>query len=472
MCINEVADGLQEGLSHFSSTPSRVALAYAVHPDDPPRILDPCQLLRGHEPRLGELFLESDQWREEASAWMKAHFLERSRSESFENPLVGLITCAGGSQSVFFQMWFTEEHPDICSIGPTQRWLEYAAGLLSRNVLAGIHLNIGTSGYVLKEYATHAVRDYIVDQRNLRMGWDTRVRVFPILDAVLEISKTLEEGAWPRGELVFVEPWFLPRLNMPARFPALERPDIQNHKHVRKMLLAVEQSDRRLVSDGARIIGLTRDRPPEASIIVEFRGNYGFLKLDDELVASFSDGRYHATNRRANLVQVEEALLETDLDPADRHDLFQIITRIVQASRAGAHGAAIVVDLAEIPRYIPGQSLMDPLDLRSEPLLDLARSLAKVDGALHLGRDLKLHGFACLLDGHAVPGENRARGARFNSALRYSAEHDEVLIVVVSSDRPVSVIQGGVELTARCEWRPSKGCILNPPTLKEWLSGG
>lgn len=38
------------------------------------------------------------------------------------------------------------------------------------------------------------------------LGWDTQLRVYPVLDAVLGISKTLEEGAWPRGEMIFVEP--------------------------------------------------------------------------------------------------------------------------------------------------------------------------------------------------------------------------------------------------------------------------
>ena len=94
----------------------------------------------------------------------------------------------------------------------------------------------------------------------------------------------------------------------------------------------------------------------------------------------------------------------------------------------------------------------NPLDLREPAYLELAKSLAKVDGALHVGSDLHMHGFACLLDGRSVPGEDRARGARFNSALRFTSEHENIIVVVVSSDRPVSVIKEGVELTARCEW--------------------
>jgi len=109
--------------------------------------------------------------------------------------------------------------------------------------------------------------------------------------------------------------------------------------------------------------------------------------------------------------------------------------------------------------------------LRQKGFLEFSESLSKVDGALHIGADLKLHGFACLLDGRATPAEDRARGARFNSALRFTAEHNNLIIIVVSSDRPVSVIQEGVELNAQCKWEPVLRCVAPPLLLEKWLSG-
>ena len=468
-CISEVVDGVSEGLSHFSR-PSRAAVIYAIHPDDPIRIHDPQGLLRGHEPRLKELYLDSPLWREKAADPRSPFMLERLGPEEYPS-LTGIISCGGRSCAIFYQIWFTEEHPDMCCVGPTERWLEYAAGLLSRNIATDYLLNLGTSGYVLQEYATHAVRDYIVDQRNVRMGWDTRLRIFPILDAVLGISKTLEEGAWPRGELIFVEPSTMADMSFAARFPLQERPGIKNLKHVRKLLQAVEDSNRKLVSDGRNIIGISSDYAPRASLSVEFRGSHGFLKLDDDLVCSFSDGRYYSSTRKANLVQVEEALLESDLDPAEGNQLFKIINHIVHDAGEGKHGCGLVVDLNRGPLEISGQKLDEPLDLTDNNMLELATSLSKVDGALHIGSDLKLHSFACLLDGHALPHENRARGARYNSALRFTAEHPNVIVVVGSVDRPVSVIQTGVELTDQCEWKPLTGKITTPPRLETWIEG-
>ena len=96
--------------------------------------------------------------------------------------------------------------------------------------------------------------------------------------------------------------------------------------------------------------------------------------------------------------------------------------------------------------------------------------VVKVDGALHIGRDLHLFGFACLLDGHAIAGEDRARGARFNSALRFTALHSNLFVIVVSADRPVSIIQEGVEVSAQCPYQPVSTCIYEHPPLHEWIA--
>ncbi len=465
-CIFHVFDGLREGVSHFSP-PSRVAVIYAVRPDDPIRIYDPQLLLQGHEPKLKELYLDSDDWR---NAHIDAYRMKKFEVRHEANlQLAGLISFGGRSKSIAYQMWFTEHHPDMCSTGPTERWLEHAVWLLSQDMANAEVPCIGTSTYVLREYATHAVRDYIVDERISLIGWDTHIRVYPTLDAVLGISETFEEGVWPRGVLVFVEPSAIGDIHFIARFPALEQPQLKNYKHVRKLLLSVENSERRLISDGKSIIGIAIGKMPRGSIIADFRSGHGFLRLNGDLICSFFDGRFHATTRQAKLVQVEETLLEWGGDSSDGNALFKIVANIVHNAQEQRHGCTLVIDLNAVPLVISGQHLEQPLDLRQAHLLALAKSLSQVDGALHIGKDLHLHGFACLLDGYAVPGEDRSRGARYNSALRFSNLHHDIITVVVSADRPVSVIQDGIELTARCEWKPLYGYVVTPPSLKTYI---
>ena len=467
-CIGETIDGLRDGLCRFSG-PSRAALIYAVETDDPMKICDPQNLLHGHEPKFKELFLDSEQWREyRVSKGNKRKFGHMRPLKNLG--LAGLISFGGRSGPVFYQMWFTEHHPDMCCTHITERWLEHAAWRFSHDVANGEQLYTGISGSFLSEYATHAVRDYLIDVMNVELGWDTALRIFPILEAVLGISRTPEEGQNPLGELLFVEPKTVDRLAWIARFPAAEQPRLENYKHVRKLLLTVEGSDRKLVSDGQAILGVSAGAPPVFSITAEFSGRYGFLQVNGDRICSFADGSFRSTTYRAKLVQVEEALLESDLDHNDGNTLFKIVSSLAHHAEVNRFGCTIVIDLNPEPIRISGQTLTAPLDLQQPENLELAQAMAKVDGALYIRRDLHLHGFACLLDGRSYSGEDRSRGARFNSALRFTSENPNILVVVVSSDRPVSIIQEGVDVSAQCAWKPPSSSLAAPRTLASWIS--
>ena len=466
-CLSDTLDGLCDGLSHFSH-PSRAAVIYAIEPRDPIRVYDPQNLLRGHELRFKELYLDSEEWRTRAPA--PSNLQKHGHINPEKNiGLAGLISFGGRSRSLFYQMWFTEHHPDMCSVVPVERWLEHAAYRLSHDLGSSPEWYTAISGSFLREYATHAVRDCIVDEMNRVLGWDTQVRVYPILDAVLGISRTREEGSWARGELMFVEASAIERLDLVAEFPEEERPALENFKHVRKLLLAVENSERKLVSDGRTIVGIANGDLPAFSIIADFRGGHGFLKVNDHLICSFYDGNFKSSIRRAKLVQVEELLLESALDSETSGELFRIVSDIVHSAETRKHGTTLVIDLNREPVEISGQSLVDPPDLRDPASLSLAKSLANVDGALHLGADFGLHGFACLLDGRSIASEDRARGARYNSALRFTADHPGLIVIVVSADRPVSIILEGVELNAQCALETVPTCLALPPTLAEWI---
>ena len=357
----------------------------------------------------------------------------------------------------------------MCSIGPTERWLEHAVSLFSQSFTFKDSFYPVTSSHTLREYAEHAVRDHIYDELSRVFGWDTKVFVFPILDTILGISKTMEEGAWPRGHIVFISPEDLSQVQFLVRFPRNERPSLKNLKHVRKLLQTVEYSDRRLISFGKNIFGIATGDMPVRNSTADFRGEYGFISVGGNLVCSFSDGKVYSSNQRPVLVDLEEILLESSLPSESTHEFYQIVKEIVHHARLQRHGCSIIIDLNEKPVKISGQQLESPIDLRVSRYLELGKSLAKVDGAIHVGADLHMHGFACLMDGLAVPSEDRSRGARYNSALRFTAERENIIVVVVSSDKPVSVIQGGVELTARCDWESLAKLSTTPPTLEDWL---
>ena len=44
-----------------------------------------------------------------------------------------------------------------------------------------------------------------------------------------------------------------------------------------------------------------------------------------------------------------------------------------------------------------------------------------------------------------------------------------IIVVVVSADTPVFIIQGGVQLNAACDLHQEGDLDLNPPALETWL---
>ncbi len=466
-CVSDILNGLSDGLTLFSGQ-SRAAVLFALQPDAPLLLCDPQNLLKGHELAFKALYIDNEEWREAVQVETDRRcFADITMVEDVD--LAGLLSCGGYSGSVFFQRWFTEHHPDMCSTGPSERWLEHAIWRLSHDLANENELYTGISGYFLKEYSTHAVRDHIIDEMNRELGMDSQMRIYPVLDAVLRISRTREEGSWPEGELMFVDPNMVDSLNYLVRFTEVERPRLANTKHVRKLLLAVEHSVRKLVSDGKSILGICDENLPRFSLRAEFHGRHGFLKVNRQKICSFADGRFSSTTYQAKLVHLEELLLESSLDSSDSYFLFKIIASLVHHAQFCKHGCTIVLDLNEQPVHISGQRLSPPLDLRMPRTLNLAKSLAKVDGALHIGADHFLHGFACLLDGRAFPGEDLARGARYNSALRFTAEHENLVVVVVSSDRPVSVIHRGLDVQGTCEMILPRNSVFPLDRLSYWV---
>jgi hypothetical protein len=457
-----ICDGLGAGLSRFSG-PSRVAVVYALEDTGPVFIHDPQDLLREHEPKIREIF----------SRFPPPLCPAGPAYDGFipcaDVQLSGIISFGARSAPLPLQMWFTDHHPDICSVLPTQRWLEQACRLMVQSMESRA-CTVENAGFILHDFALHAVRDAIVDERS-RSIMDSRLRVYTVLAAILDLSKAREEGRLPVGEMAFVEPDLVDTIHYMAKLDPHERPLLQDTKHVRKLLQAVEGTRHRLVCDGTHIIGIGAGRLPDYSIGAEFLGSYGFISLQEEKICSFADGSLHSSTREPILVALEETLVEMRWPAHHIYGIMHMVLEIVKSAQERRHGCALILDYGTPLAHTSGQRLTSALNLRRLAELDLAKTLARVDGALHIDiRTLRLVAFATLMDGKAVPAENRARGARYNSALRFSAEHPDLFVVVVSADRPISIIQHGAELSTRCEWQPQGRDVGSPLPLEQWAS--
>jgi hypothetical protein len=236
--------------------------------------------------------------------------------------------------------------------------------------------------------------------------------------------------------------------------------------------VAVENSQRKLVSDGCTIIGVTDCEIPDYAIAADFRGDYGFLRLGKKKISSFFHGSFHSTTREARMVELEEILLDSGLGINKATFLFQTVSNLVHEAAKERHGCTLVIDLNDTPVHLSGHVLDPALSLLEPKNQQFTCALLKIDGAVHITSDLYIHGFACLLDGKAINWENMARGARYNSAMRFSAEHSNVIVVVVSSDRPVSIVYNGIELNAFSLWRPVYQFTPEPVNLEKYLNKG
>lgn len=462
-CLSDTLHGLREGLSLFSGAKSRVAVIYSISPSSDPFVYDPQGLLPEHAPKIAALLHKAHELKLDKIT-LNAMLQEQGID------LDGLISFGSPSQSLTYQVWFTEYHPTICSVAPIRCWLEYAMQCISNDLNSPSELYTGISGNFLREYATHSVRDALVDTMNITLGIDIHMRVYPILHAILEISKIKEEGALPFGRIVFAEPMqVLPKIDFLAKFKSTDQPRLSNYKHVRKTLQAVERSDAFLVSDGLKILGVATEIP-DNSLMINFQGKLGFLEYNHTPLASLNNAGYTNNTFKAKLVEVEDILLDYPLDDEVRTRLFKIVEHLVHNSQDQGFGACLIIDLEVSPSAISGQALMPPIHLDEKANKDLACALAKVDGALHLRADLKLHAFACLLDGGRIERENAARGARYNSALRFSYHNHNNIVVVVSSDRPVSVIYRGQEVHRGMEEKQKSTCMFAPQNIYDWLN--
>lgn len=469
LSLINIFKGVEEGLSKYSGL-SRVALVFAPQENDPVLVFDPKNILRGHEPKLKDIYIDNySDWQGK----IKEKYMGQPHGYILPGndiDLSGLISYAGYSKDFFYQRWFTDHHPDMCSIYPTQRWLEQAASLLAYDYNSESSA-LNSSDYVVKNYSLQAIADFILDERGMMQGFDSRIMLPTVLNNILNISNTKEEGAWPRGILFFTDPYSIDQIEFITKFQKNEQPWINNIKHIRKLLVAVEHSSRKLVSDGNTIIGLSDGGIPEYAVTADFRGDHGFLKLGNSKIASFFDGSFHSTTREAKMVELEELLMDSSLGPEEVAALFQLVSKLVHAASKRRYGCTIVLDLGSTPLKLSGHLLDPSLNLIEEKNFNLAASLLKIDGAVHIGGDMNIRGFGCLLDGEAIEREDMARGARYNSALRFSARHEQAIVVVVSSDRPVSIIHRGVQLSSFCDWQPLYQYMPKPVPIDKYIKG-
>ncbi len=264
-----------------------------------------------------------------------------------------------------------------------------------------------------------------------------------LLDRLNVISATRYERRVGRGQIVIARPDH-PAVRSKIRFAT---PISLGDPGWTRKVLEMASDGIALLSDAAHVLGLGAvseeyDPAAEDLFVVEFVDHYKWeLRHDDAVLMRVEygiPGLPHPKLRRAALAAVVARVFpETPVEVERR------LWRIVETAMEQPHGTTIVVSAgadAEAERLSGQCTRIEPVVLGEE----MIRRVSSIDGAVLLDAEGRCHAIGAILDGHAAGAGRPARGARYNSALRYVGDAGcPTLAVVVSEDGRVDVLPDG-----------------------------
>lgn len=250
-------------------------------------------------------------------------------------------------------------------------------------------------------------------------------------ESINKASSLTYERSRAKGQLAFTR-----RDNLAAKLDVAFQIPIGLHKDrtIRKLLELTDEKTT-LLADSRSVYGLgkfTHD-PNWAVVTIKGHAEWTLGVNGTELVKVRNE---HAT--------LPQPVLSKDIfmDVARRKvnaDDPEIIWQICECALESGHGTTIVVSedpASEVKRLGQEALAIKPVSLDPEEVVRLGR----VDGATLLGPDGTCFAFGVILDGDANSSGDRARGSRFNSALRYQKSSKIGTMVIVISDDGIANI--------------------------------
>ena len=462
----EALRGTWEGLSEFLCRPTRVAVVFAEKENDPLRVFDYQGLLKENKASISAFFSSRNNWSTSTAIRGRPFHMAQNLSTKALN-----IPCsvAMHSDPMFYQCWIAEHAENVCSTGVVTRWLQNAAWILSHDIAWIRHTGAApeTTEDSLRHHSRQAVRQHIGGVMHSRLGCDPRINVLKVLDAILGLSLMVEEGIKAGGRICFAENDTLDESRLTASFSLNGRPTLNAYKHLCKLMPLSILDDLCLVADSERVIGVGLiDDLAENTILAEFRGGGGTISLPEGEVCSFSNGHLYGIRRKPSFDNLPKALESARVEERHRATICKVIASIVTQAVEHEHGCLIVVD---DQKRTKGHRLSVPLDLTNSNNVDLACQMSIVDGALMIEPPCSLISFGAILSGDANEKEDPSRGARFNSAIRYTSSNSKSVVVVASEDGHVSIVFDGSEYGAVKHQTTINEIDTEPSLLEEWF---
>lgn len=258
--------------------------------------------------------------------------------------------------------------------------------------------------------------------------------------ALTAVSTTRYEGASGYGSVI-VAAAKDPDLALDVELRSPVR--IGETRALRKLLEISDRDKLGLLTDGHVIFGLGHvadSYNPADERIFEFhvvgQGQWLMRHGADVLFeAEFGQPKLRRERMdKARFVDTVERVFASS--QADSENLWEL----AQVAAEQAHGTMLVISAAaadEAARLSAQAILIEPKSLPPE----LLRQATGIDGAVLFAPDCTCYALGVILDGSASDQGDRARGARFNSALRYLTHPAAAtMIVLVSEDGMIDVL--------------------------------
>ena len=262
--------------------------------------------------------------------------------------------------------------------------------------------------------------------------WRVASRPSGLCSALNEIASLTYERAGARGNLIVtsednIQKWLAVKFKTPVR--------LSESRAMRKVL---QLSDNTMVvlADPERAYGLGASKTAPDVVEVSITGHARWeASVNGDKFIRVTYGKATIPNQLIELEELEDIAERTVGDTN-----IKLIWDIVQAAQRSGQGTTIVVSKdpqVEADR-LGGEGMpIEPDYLEPDTIV----RLGSVDGAVIIGPDGRCHAFGVILDGVASESGDRARGARFNSAVRYqNADTAGSMIIVISDDGTIDLL--------------------------------
>jgi hypothetical protein len=260
-------------------------------------------------------------------------------------------------------------------------------------------------------------------------------------DALNSLSTTRYEQRVGLGRIILAAPesgWVGRTLTLKEPVPTNET------RTLRKLLEMSGSRASSLLTDGTRVFGLGEIKPDYDSdteavfeVLVLGHGSWE-LRHDGTPLMSVTNGAPRLPEQRLRRERFDDiaSRVFANSGGCDLDALWSLAAAAADAE----HGTMLVVSANAATEALRLHS--QALEVEATMLdVDLVRQVTSIDGAVLVDPTAACHGIGVILDGTATTVGDRARGARYNSAVKYQASAQAAtMIILVSEDGMINLL--------------------------------